>query len=103
MSDVSTLEKIKESEDTYAKSLENAKAESEAIIKRARAEAEIELHDSVERATELADSIKVKEIENSKKKSKEIMDSEKEKISLLKDLSEEYIIDAFSKSIEEIF
>ncbi|OJI08361.1 MAG: hypothetical protein BK997_00385 [Candidatus Micrarchaeum sp. ARMAN-1] len=103
MSDISTLEKIKESEDSYSKAIEKAKAEAEAIVKNARAQAEIILHDATERSNEQADSIKVEALKEAKKSSEELIKGQQSKVSSLKDISKDEALAAFAESVSEYF
>jgi vacuolar-type H+-ATPase subunit H len=103
MSDVSTLEKIKESEDLYSKEIAKAKAEAESIIKKAHAEAEIIMHDEHERALEQADVMRVEAVKESKKRFDEVIEAQKAKVSLFKSVPNEEVLESFSEAVSESF
>ncbi|OJI07476.1 V-type ATP synthase subunit E [Candidatus Micrarchaeum sp.] len=103
MSDISTLEKIKESEDSYSKAIEKAKSEAEAIMKNAHTQAEIILHDARERSTEQADSIKVEALKDAKKSAEALIEAQQSKVSSLKEVSEDEALEAFAEAVSEYF
>ncbi|MEM0149512.1 MAG: hypothetical protein QXW10_01290 [Candidatus Micrarchaeaceae archaeon] len=103
MSDISTLEKIKESEDSYSKAIDKAKFEAASIIKNAQTQAEIMLHDARERSTEQADSIKVAALKEAKKNAEELIKSQQAKVSTLKDISKDMVLEVFSEVVAEYF
>ncbi len=103
MSDTSTLEKIKEAEEKYAADVAEAKLEAERIIKRAKAEAEIIIHDANERELESSDGMKVEAMKTAKAKYDETIKSQEESIAKLKQIKKDYVMKGFSESIAEIF
>ncbi len=103
MSDISTLEKIKESEDSYTKAIEKAKSEADAIIKNAHAQAEIILHDARERSNEQADSIKVDALREAKKSAEALITAQQSKVSSLKDVPKEKVVEIFAQAVSEYF
>ncbi len=103
MSDISTLEKIKESEDSYSKAIEKAKSEAEAIIKNAHTQAEIILHDARERSEEQADSIKVEALKDAKKSAEALIEAQQSKVSSLKEVSKDEALEAFAEAVSEYF
>ncbi|MEM0154274.1 MAG: hypothetical protein QW814_00350 [Methanothrix sp.] len=103
MSDISTLEKIKESEDSYSKAIDKAKSEAESIIKNAQTQAEIMLHDAKERSTEQADSIKVAALKEARKNAEELIKLQQAKVSTLKDVPKDKVLEIFSEAVLEYF
>ncbi|MCL5680090.1 MAG: hypothetical protein M1465_01990 [Candidatus Marsarchaeota archaeon] len=103
MSDVSTLEKIKESEDLYSKELAKAQLDAEAIIKKAHAEAEIIMHDAHNRAVEQSDVIKVEAVKESKKRFDDTIAAQKTKVSAFNSVSKEEVLKSFAEAVSESF
>jgi vacuolar-type H+-ATPase subunit H len=103
MSDISTLEKIKESEDSYSKAIEKAKSEADAIIRNAHAQVEIILHDAKERSTEQADSIKVEALKEARKSSEALIKGQQAKVSSLKEIPEDEALEFFAEAVSEYF
>ncbi|MCL5101957.1 MAG: hypothetical protein M1544_01190 [Candidatus Marsarchaeota archaeon] len=103
MSDASTLEKIKESEDAYAKAIEKAKAEADRILKEARSEAEIIMHDAHDRGIENADSIKVDAIKAAKKNYEDTIAKQENEVGKLSDADKGYVFKSFSEALADVF
>ncbi len=102
MSDVSTLEKIKESEDLYTKAIAEAKAKAESIILKAKAEAEIMIHDAIERATEQADSIKVEALKEAQAAADATLKEYKAKVSLIRSPKKDEVLSSFAEAVKEV-
>lgn len=103
MSDISTLEKIKESEDSYSKAIEKARSEAEAVIKNAHAQAEIITHDARERSTERADSIKVEALKEAKQSAEALIKAQQSKVSSLKEAPKGEVLELFADAVSEYF
>ncbi|MCL4372048.1 hypothetical protein M1373_01875 [Candidatus Marsarchaeota archaeon] len=103
MSEYGVLEKIKDSEDSYSKAVELAKKDSENIIKAARMQAEIIMHDAVESAKSNADSIRANAIKEADIESKSIIEKYKTSIAGFSVPGKDSILAAMQQAIKEHF